>query len=539
MLNLLFISNSPKVQYLKSALQPVLKVIIDVVPDFDHGLKDVFEKRPATVCIQDQIAGVTGESVARHIQMLLGAGAPTFILMHDGNSKIKPIKGLFEHVIELNQPDEGLAVNFLETLKTLLGEQWGKIHIPPTPTVASVRSSIYVPQESRENADKLVDDFLLDLESTDLTAAPMADFSVAPDTSIEESITQTSVDEIADMLLAQARQSRQDETVSDVPIVVIAEQDAMQVPPLEKASTAAVDSVFADTGPDEHKCHVKPVQEMLPSPWQMDDMPPAAVKADQSVSEASPIISTPASRTADVSNLGSKPVPEAAVTVAPVAPSAFRISGDKGGTEEPIPEELLLAFEKNYRSKSTYVKRSLLVLLVLIGASAAGWYVFEQKPLYWASFKQRVLPTSQLAVKQPSVAARPMKAEQKKPQMQTSPAITVPALPSFIHQDVRDSSYAVKNPGWERYVGKNHEIRVFRAGVTIKAVQVLSVKDNPLSESFLKSVLKELVGSADYQVNSRETKANMLLLRGTVAQKADVLIYRKKSSLRAFVVSFK
>jgi len=80
MLNLLFISDSPKVEYIKSVLQPVLKVIIDVVADFDHGLKDVFEKRPGTVCIQDQIGGVTGESVARHIQMLLSTSSLTSIM---------------------------------------------------------------------------------------------------------------------------------------------------------------------------------------------------------------------------------------------------------------------------------------------------------------------------------------------------------------------------------------------------------------------------------------------------------------------------
>ena len=102
MVNLLFISNSSKIESIKNTLQPFLKVKIDIVGDFDYGLKDVFEKRPATVFIQDQIAGVTGESVARHIQMLLGSGAPLFIFMHDGSLKAKPIKGLFEYLIDLS-----------------------------------------------------------------------------------------------------------------------------------------------------------------------------------------------------------------------------------------------------------------------------------------------------------------------------------------------------------------------------------------------------------------------------------------------------
>ena len=89
MLNLLIISNSPKALQIQKFIQPLIKAKIDVVGDFDHGLKDVFEKRPATVIIQEQIAGVTGESVARHIQMLLGASAPTFILLHKGNGKAR------------------------------------------------------------------------------------------------------------------------------------------------------------------------------------------------------------------------------------------------------------------------------------------------------------------------------------------------------------------------------------------------------------------------------------------------------------------
>jgi hypothetical protein len=110
-------------------------------------------------------------------------------------------------------------------------------------------------------------------------------------------------------------------------------------------------------------------------------------------------------------------------------------------------------------------------------------------------------------------------------------------LPPFIPQEGHDSSYAVSNPGWERYVGKNSEVRVFKSGTSVKAVQVLALKGNSLSDVFLKSVLKELAGSADYRINSRETKSGMLVLRGTIAQKADILIYKKSSLVRAFVVS--
>ena len=167
MLNLLFISNSPKMDFIKKNLQTMFKVKIDVVTDFDHGLKDVFEKRPATIIIQDQISGVTGESVARHIQMLLGSGAPVFVLMHEGKARIKPIKGLFEHIVDLTQPDTKLFEDIQAILKTILGSEWEKNVIAPKQNTSAVVASFALPDDNSVDADRLVDDFLSDLETTD------------------------------------------------------------------------------------------------------------------------------------------------------------------------------------------------------------------------------------------------------------------------------------------------------------------------------------------------------------------------------------
>jgi len=86
-------------------------------------------------------------------------------------------------------------------------------------------------------------------------------------------------------------------------------------------------------------------------------------------------------------------------------------------------------------------------------------------------------------------------------------------------------------------VGKNLEIRVFNADGAIKAVQVLSKSGNGLPEQFLKSVLSELAGSSDYKIESRKLSSGVMELRGTVGQKADIIIYMKKKIVRAFVVS--
>ena len=131
MVNFLFISNHSRIQTVQRSLQDLLKVRIDIVGDFDCGLKEVFEKRPALVFIQEQIAGVTGESVARHIQMLLGAGGPSFVYLHDGNQKAKPVRGLYEHLVDLSQPHKKVMSDIQDSLKQLLGEQWQTIYLPP------------------------------------------------------------------------------------------------------------------------------------------------------------------------------------------------------------------------------------------------------------------------------------------------------------------------------------------------------------------------------------------------------------------------
>lgn len=131
MINLLFISNNPQVELLRNHFQQILKLRIEVVEDFDHGLKDVFEKRPAVVCIQDQIAGVTGESVARHIQLLLGNGSPRFVLMHEGSAKAQAVPGLFNNLIDLSNPFDETCETLRKALQSLLGERWDLLYCKP------------------------------------------------------------------------------------------------------------------------------------------------------------------------------------------------------------------------------------------------------------------------------------------------------------------------------------------------------------------------------------------------------------------------
>ncbi len=162
MINLLFITNNPRAEQVCGYFRQQLKVRIDLVSDFDHGLKAVFEQRPSVVCIQEQIASVTGESVARHIQMLLGADAPAFVLLHEGNSKVKPVPRLFEHLVDLGAPFEQVSSNLCQALQQLLAN-YPEL-LCPTTLPAVVAESAVIPVERSEE--------VASVWKTAITAAP-------------------------------------------------------------------------------------------------------------------------------------------------------------------------------------------------------------------------------------------------------------------------------------------------------------------------------------------------------------------------------
>jgi hypothetical protein len=531
MLNLLFISDSPKAEYIKKELQPVLKVIIDVVTDFDHGLKDVFEKRPTTVCIQDQIGGVTGDSVARHIQMLLGNSAPSFILLHTANTKARAIKGLYEHLIDLNQPDESLHADFINTLKSLLGEQWERIFIPPKSSQTEIMSAKSLSAEPNEEADKLVDDILSDLETSGFSiidekpvvfdAAPVVvpdveteSKKIAPSTETDKVAlsdgpvkVQRNSDEMAELLLAEVSKAVQDEnrientpkheTDQEVIFTTTPESKVVSAPPLRSSQTkyAPADDLAKKTSTGV---------SLAVKPEIIDKSPISAAKPDNfSLSHASPT-------------------------------AEFKISKKNLPEEEHIPEDLLLAFEENYRSRSRFLRLSALVVIACIVCAGASWYFVKQKPAIVSALKQRLIPSktpipTQTVVTPSGTVQNPHSTSMK----QT--AVT-PYIPTFIPVSGLDSTYAAKNPGWERYAGNEVEFRTFTASGRIQAVQVIS-KETAVSEILLKSVLTEFAGSSKYQITSRSNKAGTHVENGVIQNKADLIIYKKNGIIKAFVVS--
>lgn len=523
MLNLLFISDSPKMEHIKNVLQPELRVVIDVVPDFDYGLKEVFDKRPATVCIQEEIAGVTGESVARHIKMLFGSSTPSFILMHEGSGKAKQIKGIFEHTVDLSQPEAGLAEEILSTLRTLFGDQWDKIFISPGQAIVSNSPSTVLSEEPGNDVDEQASGFSL----ADDAVSPLH-----PEPAVEETkicIAQSAADTLAELQVEHARRveiaSEKNLSVSNDTGQDLNSKEVV-VPRAPAKSTAENTSPTATVPVDPSKpvqtgsAGTKPKQVAKSSVQKGSEshkFPDAALEADKNVSLM-------------------------AGHSSPVAPAEFRVNHGKTSLREQIPDDLLLAFEKNYRSESNLMKRVVIASFVLLlFVTVCGWYFVKQNPDFPASIKQWAISAARpipapVADRTLSVA-RPSSTGQKPDNAIVEKTSAPHVFPTFIPRDGHDKTYAAQKPGWERYVGKQVEFRVFSAGGKLKAVQIIAAEGNVVSESLLKTVLAELAGSENYQINSQEKKSGFLLLRGTVAQKADVLFYKKDSRVKAVVVS--
>ncbi len=68
-------------------------------------------------------------------------------------------------------------------------------------------------------------------------------------------------------------------------------------------------------------------------------------------------------------------------------------------------------------------------------------------------------------------------------------------------------------------------------------MQVLAVKDVPIPESLITSVVQECTGKQEYQITSRNKKAGLRVEIGSVQDKGEIMIYRKNGAVKAFVVS--
>lgn len=524
MLNLLFISCNPKIGKLKNILQPQLKAKVDVVDDFDLGLKEVLEKRPAAVVIQDHICDVAGENVVRHIQMLLGKEAPKFILLHEGDVKADG-KALFEQCIDLAHSEEQLAEEILSALKTILGEQWKKVFVLPKMDAETVAASVSVLSKEREVANKMVDDLISDMNGPE----KLPEMAESEQVDKSEALVTSTTDEMAAMLIEATRRV-----------------DLSAIEPTSSPAKApeVADVKMKDTGLTQARpaSSGSPKQKPVTSTTSGSDPGGSNVTTStaQPVQLKAPLIPAATASQGEKSSISSRP----SSPNAPVSPANFNVSGKPTPVNDPIPEELLLAFEANYRSQSSLWRNTAMAVGAVCVLGAAGWFLLSTKPGNLKFIQKKVPQPVVTGVRplQDKTAASPVAI----PRADTAVSKPAPAggagLPSFVSQKTKDTTYTTRKPGWERFVDPSREVRIFRTGDRIKAVQIMAGKGKTIDKTFLESVLQELAGTNTYTLGQRERKQGYqgyLVQHGSVGNKAELIVYRKKTSdaIVAFVVS--
>jgi len=521
MLNLLLISDDSKVRTLKNILQPQLKAKVDVVADFDHGLQDVFEKRPATVVIQSVISGVAGESVARHIQMLLGNDAPRFILLYESDSNTHAVEGLFEHCISLALPVEQLAEEILKALQAVFGEQWINMVVPPKANAEALAASVTASREERELADRMMDDLISDMEKPEKVVSEKS-VSPVPDGGDRQWICDTA-DEMTALLIETPFSGDQ----GILPAVPAAEKSKKTVRK-PRAATAATKMSSGKSEPEQVSVFPEP-QSLSDSAVTVDSAPEIAQNEGPIVSSTSPTTPVPSAPQTAPSVAPGQPLS----SIVSVSPADFHISGKTVPEKEPIPEELLLAFEANYRSHSRSWKKMALAAGFVGVLGVAGWFILSSKPVRVQSLQKKIPASAAVSatdaapdnVKTATASVVVPRADKviPKPAAEPKPATGFnSALPSFVPLKGRDSSYAISKPGWERYVNSAREVRVFRANDRIKAVQIMAGRGKTLDSAFLETVLQELVGSSTHTLGPRERKQGYqgyMVQQGSVGKK--------------------
>jgi hypothetical protein len=486
MVNLIIISNSPKLEHIERLLQTTIEVKIDVVADIDQALRDIFVKRPAVVCIQNRISDVNADEIARHIKMLLRNGAPSFILMHEGDGSAKPAKGLFEHLLDLTLPETKLAEDLGAALNSILGTQ--REHVRPSSRPQNnkpLETTGTTPESPQESPGAEEQDAFVLVKSLDefMTTMPEArdmgwENSAHPDNALTAAAPRKSVS------------SRQLSVEYGEPAKSMTHES------LSPEDTAAPSETSAPPFPSSTH----------PAP------PPRPARAHT------------AARAAQQDN---RPGPEPYVwapSAAP-APGDFRITTTAAATAG-VEQNDIAPFIENFEQPDRKWKRRAGIALAIVVCTAA-WYLLRQKPMASTPVP---LPTHVTAAVHKAISS-------VHPPPVGNAAAPKPALPAFVPANGRDSAYATSHPGWERYAGTGYECRVFRVNNRIKAVQVLAGNRQGLDEDLLKKVLAELVGNDHYRVVSRERVRGYLIERGSAVGKADLMLYTQNSKLHAFVVS--
>ncbi|MEA5113181.1 MAG: hypothetical protein VB050_04065 [Geobacteraceae bacterium] len=113
-------------------------------------------------------------------------------------------------------------------------------------------------------------------------------------------------------------------------------------------------------------------------------------------------------------------------------------------------------------------------------------------------------------------------------------------LPAFIRPEWRDQAYSSTHPGWERYVSPQLDFRIYRNVGMMKALQIIAVEGQPLSDPYMASVFSGLGYPVPAQAAKGVAKGGFLMEKSVLDDSAEIVIYRDNDgpTIRALVIVF-
>jgi len=173
--SILFIYSDSRVASVVDALRELTRVPITVASDFDSGLQEIFEKRPAQIFIQEEIGGTSCVAVAGHIKNLLRDNAPRIVLLRDDpGRKLVAGRDSFDDAIDLSGLTDDLLAEIRLRLEGVSGMQWRE-DVLPTDEEPVVQAPFDEAAVERAAAELMANE--LDLP---LTLEPSPEFMAIP-----------------------------------------------------------------------------------------------------------------------------------------------------------------------------------------------------------------------------------------------------------------------------------------------------------------------------------------------------------------------
>uniref|UniRef100_A0A831XDN6 Uncharacterized protein n=1 Tax=Geobacter metallireducens TaxID=28232 RepID=A0A831XDN6_GEOME len=494
MLTILFISDDTRVADLVARFQPKLKARMRLARDFDEGLKEVFDNRPAAVFIQGEISGISGETVARHIKTLLRADAPRIVLMHTAPLLVQGAKKWFDDTVDFSLPSAELLEQFGRRLREIAPAHWlDRDDVPAAPAAGNSGTETVYAAPAGPSPSGEPDPF-------DWESPASSVFAAAP---------------------------------SPPPRPVSGVSGGERECPLEGLLPSPADTGEGGEASGEMLPEV-PVRDVMPSIIE-------ETKTAQSLSAQRPE-PPPVERPAEPSS-PREAAPKAATPPASPPPaekddleerfaallSDFSAEQPTGRTAEwvtiPPPDET------DGSSGRRLTLWAIAIVGLLVGAVVGGSLLLKDKGITTekpsGSGKALAPPTAPSAPA-PVPASKSMSAEHAAPAAQ---------LPSFVPRGGKDRGYGKAHPGWERYFSDGIEYRLFREGGKLKAVQILARRGRPIPEALLETAVRELTGSGSPVVSSRTKKGGYRRESGRIEGKGEVVVYRKNGGIRGIVVT--